>query len=133
MKPVLVSQVNREIIEFLSELRAREGCGMHPDAVDHFQNVLPSLLPTDCLQEELGFPVLVHPSGLLFGIAFGFNNMCLRLPTRMSNEFCSGEGPAPAFPDWQQRQFHGLPDDWIVSRFGRREPERCLAAFRIAG
>lgn len=152
MSPILQCPINREIIEFLSRRVSREGSGIdtprplsyvppedpgfgiHPDAVQHVWSVLPSLLPIDCRLEVLGFPALVHPSlGVLFGVAFGFNYVCLRLPITVSNEYCHGERPSGTFADWQKQEFRGLPNDWIVLRWGFRDRERCLAAYRLTG
>lgn len=152
MLPISEHPVNRAIVDFLSRRMEHEnggirpprilsylppedsGFGIHPDAVQHFWRVLPSLLPIDCRLEVLGFPALVHPSrGVVFGVAFGFNYIAVRLPEILSNSYCAGERSAAVFPDWQQREFRGLPNDWTMLRWGIRDPERCLAAYRHAG
>lgn len=94
MSPILERPINQEIIEFLSRRGSQAGrgiktaltlsyvppedpgFGIHPDAVQHFWCLLPSLLPIDCRLEVLGFPALVHPPRVVDLVCVSFPCDC---------------------------------------------------------
>jgi hypothetical protein len=89
----------------------------HPDLIKRLQEV--AVGTAGRLVAAFGVPVLVHPNGIIFALAFGASSLCLRLPPRLLREVIA----RPAGP--------GLGDDWVaadpwLSALPRREGTQVL-------
>lgn len=102
----LVGWLREETERPRGRLRARRRARMealrcHPDLCDRLEATADGL-PGTRTRYVGGMPLLVHPSGVAFGLAAGTSWLALRLPTRVHSAVMRSE--------WGRR---GLEGEWI--------------------